>query len=119
MQSPQETRKIVQEFLERHVKMVLAVNDPDAQGYPNASIMHYAVGDDLHMYFGTRRSFGKYAALKSDPKVAYIVMEEGGDPKRVVDGRGIARELDAQETQFAHDYFKRTNVIDVVRGGCR
>jgi len=103
------SRDIVQVFLEKHVKMVLAINEPDGEGYPNASIMHYAVGKDLHVYFGTKRSFGKYQALQKDPKVSFVVIEEGLDPLRVVDGRGIAKELSPSEAQFAYEYFKRNN----------
>ena len=62
------------------------------------------------MYFGTKREFGKYEALRKDPKVSFIVMAEGIDPLCVVDGRGLARELSPQEAQFAYEYFKRNNL---------
>ena len=110
MDQEKPVRDVVQEFLEKHIKMVLAINERDGEGYPNSSIMHYAVGKDLHVYFGTKRSFGKYEALKKDPKVSFIVMAEGIDPLCVVDGRGLARELSPQEAQFAYEYFKRNNL---------
>lgn len=110
MEHEKPVRDVVQEFLETHVKMVLAINEHDGEGYPNASLMHYAVGKDLHMYFGTKRAFGKYEALRKDPKVSYVVIEEGNDPLQVVDGRGIARELTPDEARFAYEYFKRNNL---------
>lgn len=110
MDQQKPVRDVVQEFLEKHVKMVLAINEHDGGGYPNASLMHYAVGKDLHVYFGTKQAFGKYEALKQDPKVSFVVVEECLDPMRVVDGRGLARELSPQEATFAYEYFKRSNL---------
>jgi len=97
----------VQDFLEKHVKMVLGINESDS--YPNTSLMHYAVGSKLHIYFGTKKGFGKYNALKEDPRVSFVVIEEGHDPLRVVDGRGEAREIDPKVTPLAHDFFKSRN----------
>jgi|SRR3989344_5528835 len=110
MEQEKPVRDVVQEFLETHVKMVLGINEHDGEGYPNTSLMHYAVGKDLHMYFGTKRAFGKYESLRKDPKVSYVIVEEGKDPLRVVDGRGIARELTPDEAKFAYEYFKRNNL---------
>ena len=109
MDQTKPSRDVVQEFLEKHFKMVLAMNEHDGEGYPNNSIMHYAVGKDLHMYFGTKRSFGKYDSLKKDPRVAYVVIDDGLDPLCAVDGRGIAKELSPSEAQYAYEYFKRNN----------
>ena len=97
----------VQEFLEAHSKMVLGINEND--NYPNTSLMHYAVDRSLYIHFGTKRAFGKYEALKKDPRVSFVVVEGCIDPLRVVDGRGIARELSSEEAEMAYLLFKTEN----------
>jgi len=98
----------VLDFLKKHVKMVLAINE--ANDYPNASLLHYVVTDSFGILFGTKRGFGKYNALVADPKVSFVVVEEGIDPLRVVDGRGMAQEITAElELQLAHDLFRSKN----------
>lgn len=99
--------KSVQEFLEEHLKMVLGVNEEG--GYPNTSLMHYAVGDDMCIYFGTKRGFGKYKSLKDDVRVSFVIIEESVDPLRVVDGRGEASELTDKEAEDAYTHFKAKN----------
>jgi general stress protein 26 len=102
-----EVKATVLDFLKRHVKMVLGINE--AGSYPNTSLMHYAVGDDLTVYIGTKRGFGKYNALTADPKVTFVVVEESIDPLRVVDARGLARELNQTESEAAYALFKTEN----------
>jgi|CXWL01.1.fsa_nt_gi nitroimidazol reductase NimA-like FMN-containing flavoprotein (pyridoxamine 5'-phosphate oxidase superfamily) len=100
-------RDEVQEFLEKHVKMVLSINE--GGGPPNSSLMHYAADRSLYVHFGTKRSFGKYKALTKDPNVSFVVVEESLDPLRVVSGRGIACELSGGEAEIALLLFKTEN----------
>ncbi|MBI2048409.1 MAG: pyridoxamine 5'-phosphate oxidase family protein [Parcubacteria group bacterium] len=107
MTAEKTPREEIQDFLERHIKMVLGINEEG--NYPNTSLMHYAVDKSLHIHFGTKRSFGKYAALKKDSRVSFVVVEECIDPLRVVDGRGEARELEGEEAEMAYLLFKTEN----------
>ena len=107
MDTSHEVRSTVQEFLEGHVKMVLSVNE--AGGPPNTVLMHYAVDRSLHLHFGTKRSSAKYASLKKDPRISFLVIEEGIDPKRVASGRGEVRELEGDEMENAKLLFKTMN----------
>lgn len=97
----------VRDFLANHLKMVMGINE--GEGYPNTSLMHYAVTDDLRVFFGTKRGFGKYSAIIKNPKISFVVVEEGIDPLKVVDARGIARELSVEEALKAHEHFKAAN----------
>lgn len=88
--------------------MVLGVNDEKGK-CPNLSLMHYAIDSDLNIYFGTRKSFGKYQLLKKSPNVSFVVVEEGIDPLRVADMHGVAHELDGGEARLAYSLFKTEN----------
>ena len=99
-------RKEAIEFLNGHKKMVLTILDKE--GHPNSSLLLYAV-DEFTVYFGTCRSFGKYAALKADPHVAVAVVQEGIDPLQVLDIQGIAEEIPEEETQDRLEWFVSKN----------
>ena len=107
MSDQQAVRSIVQDFLEGHMKMVLSVNE--AGGPPNTVLMHYAIDKSLHLHFGTKRSSAKYAALTKDPRVSFLVIEEGLDPTRVASGRGEVRELEGESGENAKLLFKSIN----------
>ena len=107
METEKTTRQTVLKFLERHVKMILSINE--AGKAPNTVLMHFAINQGLQLYFGTKRSSAKYAALKRDPKVSFLVIDEGLDPKCVASGRGDARELNWEDTKAAYAFFKSAN----------
>ena len=107
MEPTHTIRDIVQKFLEDHVKMVLSLNEEGE--YPNTSLMHYAADKSLYLHFGTKRAFTKYNALKKDPRVSLVVVEESIDPLRVVSMRGLARELTGDAAEIALLLFKTEN----------
>ena len=76
----------IKNFLDGHRKMVLATIGLDQ--HPTSSLMLYAVDEKLNVYFGTRKSFGKFAVFLKHPFVSLSVIEEGIDPLRVVEIRG-------------------------------
>lgn len=100
-------KQTVQDFLNKHRKAVFAT--VDAEGKPSTSLMLYVIDDSLKVYFGTRRSFKKYAQILANPNVALSVIEENIDPKTVVDIRGVARELSHDECEKHLAYFKSKN----------
>lgn len=103
-----QLRNTVRDFLNAHRKAVFAFLD--VKGYPTTSLMLYTIDDDLHVYFGTRKSFGKYADVQRNPIVSLSVIEEVLDPLRVVDVRGTAVELSAEEQERVYAQFKEHNI---------
>ena len=67
-------RKEILDFLNAHRKAVFAILDKN--GLPTTSLMLYAIDDELNVYFGTRRSFGKYADIKQQPILSLTVLEK-------------------------------------------
>jgi general stress protein 26 len=100
-------RTTVTEFLNTHRKAVFAILDKN--GLPTTSLMLYAVDDELNVYFGTRRGFGKYADIKQQPIISLSVIEESADPLRVVDIRGTAYEVPDEECGKTCAFFKTKN----------
>ncbi len=98
---------IAKQFLNKHHKGVFTVLDKD--GAPSSSLLHYAIDDELNFYIGTKKSFGKYEALKKDPRVAMAVVEESADPLRVADMQGKAEEIPAEETAKLYEWFQSKN----------
>lgn len=93
-------------FLANHKKMILTVLDREK--HPNSSLVLY-VADDFTIYFGTRKSYGKYAALTANPNVAVAVVQESIDPLQVLDIQGIAEEVPGTETQKTVEWFTEKN----------
>lgn len=102
-----ELKQTVLDFLNGHVKMVLTVLDE--KGAPNSSLMHYTIDDDMNFFLGTKKGFGKYAALTADPRVAIAVVEEGLDPLQVVDIQARAEEVPAGKTAETFAFFESKN----------
>ena len=102
-----ELRGSIKGFLNAHRKAVFAILD--TQGFPTTSLMLYAIDDELNVYFGTRRSFGKYADIRKQPVVSLSVVEEVLDPRTVVDIRGIAIEIPDEECGKTCSFFKMKN----------
>ena len=101
-----EIRGTAKKFLEEHKKMVLTVLDRD--GYPNSSLLLY-VTDGFTFYFGTCKSFGKYAALHANPHVSVAVVQESIDPLQVLDVQGVAEEVPGEETAEKLAWFTSRN----------
>ena len=94
-------------FLNGHRKAVFAILDKN--GLPTTSLMLYAIDDELNVYFGTRRSFGKYADIKQQPIISLSIIEESIDPLKVVDIRGTAYEVPDEECGKTCAFFKTKN----------
>lgn len=97
----------VKSFLNAHRKAIFAIID--THGLPTTSLMLYAIDDDFNVYFGTRRSFGKYADVTRQPVISLSVVEEQIDPLRVVDIRGTAFEVPDEECGKTCSFFKTKN----------
>ncbi len=97
----------VKDFLNSHRKAVFAIIDK--HGFPTTSLMLYAIDDELNVYFGSRRSFGKYADITRQPVVSLSVVEEALDPLKVVDIRGTAIEVPDEECGKTCSFFKTKN----------
>ena len=54
-------------FLNNHRKAVFSF--VDERGLPTTSLMLYAIDDDMNVYFGTRKSYGKYQSIQRTPVV--------------------------------------------------
>lgn len=102
-----QLRTTVTEFLNTHRKAVFAILDKN--GLPTTSLMLYAIDDELNVYFGTRRGFGKYADIKAQPILSLSVIEESVDPMKVVDIRGTAFEVPDEKCGTTCAFFKTKN----------
>lgn len=102
-----ELQQTVKDFLNNHRKAVFAILDSDRQ--PTTSLMLYVIDEEMHVYFGTCRSFTKYDHIKANPIVSLSVIEEVMDPQKVVDMRGEVEEVPATELVAVHSFFKSKN----------
>ena len=106
--SPESLKETVQDFLAKHPKMSLAINEDGLA--PNISLMHYAMEGTRRMLIGTRKAFKKYDAMKKDGKVSFMIVDEGLNPLRSVSGHGVATELTDFQMDFAYALFKKENI---------
>ena len=81
--SEKELSGIIKDFLNGHRKAVLSTVGDDE--HPTTSLMLYAIDDDLNVYFGTRKTFGKYSVIKRHPYVSLTVVEEKLDPLKAIE----------------------------------
>ncbi|MBP9717630.1 MAG: pyridoxamine 5'-phosphate oxidase family protein, partial [Candidatus Pacebacteria bacterium] len=102
-----ELKKTVTNFLNNHRKAVFGIIDEN--GLPATSLMLYVIDDEMNIYFGTRKAFSKYSQIKNTPTVSLSVIEEVLDPLKVVDLRGEAEEVPAEELAEIHTFFKSKN----------
>lgn len=99
--------KLVKDFLESHRKAVISV--VDEKGHPRTSLMLYVVDDNLNMYFGTRKCFGKYERLKNHPYVSLSVIEEKLDPLKAVDVYGPIEFISDEKIKDTLAFFESKN----------
>ncbi|MGA2299780.1 MAG: pyridoxamine 5'-phosphate oxidase family protein [Candidatus Acidiferrum sp.] len=81
-------------FLEGEKLAVLATSAED--GRPEAAVMGFAVTPELEIIFDTVRSFRKYANLKKNPRVAWVI---GCSSEISVQLEGNAVELEGAELE--------------------
>lgn len=91
MEKEQKTgaRAAALEFLRQHKAGVLATVSPEGQ--PHASAVYYICDEKFNIYFLTLISSRKYAAIKANPKVAFVVGAQ--DVPQTVQLEGEAEEL--------------------------
>lgn len=103
----QELGATVLDFLSGHRKALLAIVSPDHR--PKVSLMLYAVDENFHFYFGTRRSFRKYDWMKENTAVSLAVVEEALDPLRVVEVQGTVHFIADEKTEETLRFFESKN----------
>ncbi|MBP5993563.1 MAG: pyridoxamine 5'-phosphate oxidase family protein [Candidatus Moranbacteria bacterium] len=99
--------QIVLDFLNGHRKALLAVVSPDHR--PKVSLMLYAIDENFHFYFGTRRAFKKYAWMQENAQVSLAVAEEALDPLRVVEVQGVVHFIAPDKTEETLRFFESKN----------
>ena len=102
-----EIKKTVLEFLNSHRKAVLATDGED--DHPTTSLMLYAVDDDLNIYFGTRKAFGKFKTFTRHPFASLTVVEEKLDPLKAVEIRGRIEFVPEERTAETLQWFESKN----------
>ncbi len=102
-----ELNKTVLDFLNGHRKALLAVVSPDHR--PKVSLMLYAIDENFHFYFGTRKVFKKYAWMQENAQVSLAVAEEALDPLRVVEVQGVVHFIVPDKTEEVLHFFESKN----------
>lgn len=102
-----ELNKVVLDFLNGHRKALLAVVSPDHK--PKVSLMLYAIDENFHFYFGTRKAFKKYAWMQENTQVSLAVAEEALDPLRVVEVQGVVHFIAPDKTAHILEFFESKN----------
>ncbi len=102
-----ELKDKILSFLENHKKAVVAIVGKDNE--PSTSLMLYTVDEDLNVYLGTRKAFGKYKALKINPKLALTVIQEKLDPLRAVDIYGNVEFIPDKDVKERLEWFESKN----------
>lgn len=102
-----ELRQTIIDFLNNHRKAVFSILDEE--GLPTTSLMLYVIDDEMNVFFGTRRAFSKYKHITEHPVVSLSVIEDVLDPLKVVDIRGDVEELNPQDQENVHAFFKEKN----------
>lgn len=97
----------VKSFLNSHRKAVLSTVGDDE--HPTTSLMLYVIDEDLNVYFGTRKAFGKYAVIKRHPYVSLTVIEEKLDPLKAVEIRGKVEFVPEDKTAETLNFFESKN----------
>ncbi|MCE9644125.1 pyridoxamine 5'-phosphate oxidase family protein [Candidatus Parcubacteria bacterium] len=86
-------------FLKNHMAGVLATVSPE--GDPHASLVFYAADDDFSVCFLTLTESRKYAALMTNPRVAFTVAEQ--DRPQTLQIEGVAEKLSALDMDKVAD----------------
>ena len=84
------TRDDIRGYAKAHRLAVLASTAAD--GSPQAAIIGVAVTDDLELIFDTLNTSRKYANLKADARVAFVI----GEGAQTLQYQGIAEELSGE-----------------------
>ena len=91
-----EKIKKAEEFIQDHNLMVLATVTP--AHLPGSSVMGFALGENLEIYFGTHNTSRKWQNLQKNPNVALVIGWEEG---KTLQYEGQAKELSEEERKEA------------------
>jgi hypothetical protein len=94
------TRAELLSFLRRHRIAVEATVAKD--GTPQAAVVGIAVGDDLGIIFDTLESTRKFANLRADPRIAFVV---GWDGEATAQVDGVAYFPTGAELERAREVY--------------
>ncbi len=98
-----ENKKLILNFIKRHDIGVLATITPD--GMPEAAVIEFAETDDLELIFDTFMTYRKYANIKNNQNVAFVI---GWDENITVQYEGMAQELFGEElAKYKQIYFTK------------
>ena len=101
--------KTVLQFLNAHPKAIFGIVGED--NAPTTSLMLYVADDACNIYFGTRKAFGKYEAMKENPHVSLTVVEEATDPLKAVEIRGEIEFVPHDETKEKLSFLESKNEL--------
>lgn len=90
--SEQKTK--IHEFIKKQVLTVISTVHAD--GNPQAAVIGFAENENLELFFGTFNTTRKYANIKRDPHVAFVI-GWSLDEVITVQYEGIATELEGEE----------------------
>ena len=103
----QKIHDTVMKFLDKHRKAVLATVGLDE--HPTTSLMLYAADANLNIFFGTRKSFGKWKVFQKHPYASLTVVEEKLDPLKAVEIRGKIEFVPEEEISETLRWFEGKN----------
>lgn len=96
MITPEQKTKIL-DFLDKQLLTVISTSQKDA---PEAAVIGFAENENLELFFGTFNTTRKYANIKSNPRVAFVI-GWSLDEVITVQYEGIATELEGEAAELA------------------
>jgi uncharacterized pyridoxamine 5'-phosphate oxidase family protein len=94
--TPEQKTKIL-EFLQKQLLTVISTSQKDS---PEAAVIGFAENENLELFFGTFNTTRKYANIKNNPKVAFVI-GWSLDEVITVQYEGIAIELEGEAAELA------------------
>ena len=87
-----DKKKFLYAYVNKRMLAVLATIGPDQ--VPEAAVMEFGQTENLELIFDTLNTTRKYANLKQNPKIAFVIGWEEGT---TVQYEGVAKELEGVE----------------------
>jgi general stress protein 26 len=107
MSTTTPTIEDARQFLAKHRKGVLSTVTPE--NHAQAAMMLYVLGENFVTYWGTKKSFRKYANLQSNPHVAVTVLEATPDPLSALQLEGTVEFVPQDEMEHVYMLFDTHN----------
>ncbi len=95
MSTKNEAYSVAHTFLHEQHTATLAT--ASMEGVPEASVIHYVINGDNHIYFTTFPKYRKYANLKTNPQVSLVIT----DGIQALQIEGTAEELPIESRKEA------------------